>query len=353
MRSLRQFAARLARAAAVLAVGGSPWSCADHAQEDAPRPFDGITFAQACSATETRSVGSISELVASLTHGYAFSTLSIEQMNGVIASTRALDTGDLSSASDSAKRAGYRLIPLRAASDCYLLLEPTETAPPGQALLVYAVHWGRNLVIEAPHVPEDHRTDEEAALLFVRLRAKALVVAGAHRCAVTAPSGCKSSTECGSSGIAVESDPSHAINNAVNAIHLAFRTTDAVTVQLHTNFKPLVNGDILVSNGTHSPIPGTAADAFYAALKAPDVDARSCNDPAAPPVKGAFCGETNTQSLASNGAADQCLGAPVSKGGSAPHRFIHVEQNNQRMDSLDAWTARVGDALGAAVPLTQ
>jgi hypothetical protein len=234
-----------------------------------------------------------------------------------------------------------------------LLLQPTETAPPGQALLVYAVHWGRNLVIEAPHVPEDHRTDEEAALLFIRLRAKALVIAGAHRCAVTTPSGCKASTECGSSGIAVESDPSHSINNTVNAVHLAFRTTDAVTVQLHTNFKPDLNGDILVSNGTHYPISGTAADAFYSALKAPDVDSRSCNIPMAPPPKGAFCGETNTQSLASNGAADQCLGAAGSKGGPVVHRFIHVEQNNQRMDSLDAWAARVGDALATAVPVTR
>jgi hypothetical protein len=143
------------------------------------------------------------------------------------------------------------------------------------------------------------------------------------------------------------------VNNALNAIHLAFRTTEALTLQLHTNFKPHLNGDILVSNGTQYPIPGTVADALYSALKSPDVDARSCNDPTAPPVQGAFCGDTNTQSLASNGAADQCLGAPVSKGAPLGHRFIHVEQNNQRMDSLDAWAARVGDALAAAVPVKQ
>ena len=353
MRSLRQFMARLVGAAGALGAGALPWACAEHAPPPAPTPFDGITLAQACTIPETMSFGSIPAFVASLKHGYSFSTLSLGQMNAVIASTRALDTGDLRSAWESAQEANYRLVPLQVATDCFLLLQPTETAPPGHALLLYAAQWGRNLVIEAPHVPEDHRTDEEGAVLFGKLRAKALVIAGAHRCAVPTPSGCKSSTECGPSGVAFESDASHSINNAVNAIHLAFRTTDAVTVQLHTNFKPALNGDILISNGTHYPIAGTAADAFYLALKAPDVDVRSCNDPSIPSLKGAFCGETNTQSLASNGAADQCLGAPSSRGGPAVHRFIHVEQNNQRMDALDAWAARVGAALGAAVPLSQ
>lgn len=348
----RHLSARLIGATCVLgAAASSSGGCAGQTPADAPTAYDNITVAQACSATDTMSIGSIPDFVASLTHGFAFSTLSIEQMNEVLAATHAIDTGDLRSAAQHAKRAGFRLVSLRAPSDCYLLLQPTDAAPPGQALLVYAVQSDRNLLVEAPHVPEDHRTDEQAALLFVRLRAKALVIAGAHRCAVTTPSGCKASTECGSMGVAVESDPAHSINNAVNAFHLAFRTTDIITLQLHTNFKPDLNGDILVSNGTHYAIPGTVADAFYAAMKAPGVDVRSCNDPSAPVIKGAFCGETNTQSLASNGAADQCLGSAASKGGALGHRFLHVEQNTMRMDSLQEWSARVGDALAAAIPL--
>lgn len=67
-------------------------------------------------------------------------------------------------------------------------------------------------------------------------------------------------------------------------------------------------------------------------------------------MTGAFCGQTNTQSLASNGAADQCLGTSTSTGGAEAHRFVHVEQNSHRMDDLEPWVARLGDALGKAVP---
>jgi hypothetical protein len=326
--------------------------CAEHSPTDTP-VSDTTALADACSRSDTIVVASIPEFVASLQHGFAFSPLSVDQVNGVIAATQALDTGSLSSASSSAARAGYRVAPLRAGSECYVLLQPTDAAPAGQALLAYAPRWTRNLVIEAPHVPEDHRTDAEAALLFVATSAKALVIAGSHRCAVTDPSGCRRSTECGSAGVAVASDPSHSVWNAVNAVHLAFRQTDAITLQLHTNFKPDLNGDVLVSNGTRYAIPGAPADALYQALKAPDIDARSCNDPAMPPTNGAFCGETNAQSLASNGAADQCLGTSSSKGGAQAHRFIHVEQNTQRMDPVEEWSARVGAAVLAAVPPTR
>src|SRR5205807_159445 len=103
-------------------------------------------------------------------------------------------------------------------------------------------------------------TDAEAAILFERLGAKALVFAGAHRCADTTPSGCHSTKQCSSSGVPFTSDLAHATTNALNAVHLAFRSTEAIEVQLHTNFKQLLNGDALVSNGTHNPIPGTVAD---------------------------------------------------------------------------------------------
>ena len=79
----------------------------------------------------------------------------------------------------------------------------------------------------------------------------------------------------------------------------------------------------------------------------------------------------NTEGLASNGAADTCLGAPSSKGTAADHRFIHLEQWRFRMcspaemptdagtgqpsclSSYEAWTTRVGDALAKAVPTTR
>jgi hypothetical protein len=303
-----------------------------------------------CTATNTIRVASIPAYVAGLSHSWSYAPLSLEALNEIMAATRALDAGDVDAATRAAKRASYELVPIATDSACDLLLQPTDAAPPGQARVVYAQAFDRDLVIEAPHVPEDHGTDAEAALLFEGLAAKALIVAGAHRCAVTDSSGCRSSNQCNKVGIPVESDPSHSVRNAVNAMHLAFRNGRATILQLHTNFRPELNGDARISNGTRYAIPGTAADAFFQALQAPEIDARWCNDPAAPPEPSAFCGESNTQGLASNGASDQCLGHPSSAGGAEQHRFIHLEQNNARMDTVDEWTARVQAALAIAVP---
>lgn len=332
-----------------LACGGCSTSAGT---TSAPPPDPSAALAAACSAPDARNAPTISAFVSSLQHGFAYTELTVDQVNAVTAATRALAAGDLATAGQQAQLAGYAVAPLVTASGCYVLLQPTDAAPRGQATLVYASSWDRDLVIEAPHVPEDHRSDEEAALLFVRLRAKAMMIAGAHRCAVATPSGCHVTTECNPSGIAIASDLAHSVLNAINAMHLYFRTTDATILQVHTNFRADLNGDVLVSNGSTYVIPGTVADAFYAALRAPGIDVRSCNDPSAPAIRGAFCGEANTEGLASNGAADQCLGRPSRTGAAGAHRFVHLEQNTARMDTLDTWAVRIGDALATAIPAT-
>ena len=303
-----------------------------------------------CSAPNTEHVASIPEWVAAKKHSWAYEPLSIDALNQVMAAARALDTGDLGTASVAARLGNYELVPLQTDTACLVLLQPTAAAPVGQAQLIYAPGFARDLVIEAPHVPEDHGTDAEAALLFEGLDAKVLILAGAHRCAVTTNSGCRASNQCNKVGIPVESDPAHSVRNAVNAMHLGLRASSSTILQLHTNFRADVNGDARISNGTRYPIPGTAADAFFAALAAPDIDARWCNDPSAPPEAGAFCGESNTQGLASNGAADQCQGRPSAAGGPEQHRFIHLEQSNARMAADGDWTPRIQAALAAAIP---
>ncbi len=303
-----------------------------------------------CSAPSTQRVANISAWVAARLHSWAYEPLSIDALNHLMAATRALDADDLGAASVAARLGAYEVVPLQTDGACLLLLEPTATAPVGQAQLVYARSFARDLVIEAPHVPEDHGTEAEAALLFEGLGAKMLILAGAHRCAVTTDSGCRASNQCNKVGVPVESDPSHSVHNAVNAMHLGLRASSATILQLHTNFRPDVNGDARISNGTRYPIAGTAADAFFKALSAPDVDARWCNDPSAPPEAGAFCGESNTQGLASNGAADQCQGRPSAAGGPEQHRFIHLEQNNAQMTAIGDWSSRIQTALAAAIP---
>jgi hypothetical protein len=287
-----------------------------------------------------------------LKHGFAYQPLSLAQSNAVRSAAHALVAGDVPAARAQASAAGYGVMTLQAGSDCFWAMQPTDAAPPGQALLLVATAWQRDLVIEAPHVPNDNRTDAEAALLFGNVHARALVVAGAQRCAVTSASGCHSNRECGPNGVAVESDPSHSVTNALHAIHLglALGGSQSITLQLHTNVFPNLNGAALVSNGTPYPIPGTAADALYAALQAPDIDVRSCNDAARPIAHGAFCGETNAQSLASNGATDSCTASGSRAGNAAVHRFIHLEQDHQQVEAIDAWSSRVANAIATAIP---
>jgi hypothetical protein len=262
---------------------------------------------------------------------------------------------------EAAAMIDYRVQPLTAAGACYWVLQPNDSRVGHHGTLIYAADWKRNLVIEAPHVPEDHHTDTEAVVLFESLRAKAVIIAGAARCAVTASSGCRPSNECNMEGIPVQSDSSHSVYNSLNAMHLGFRNTDAVLVQLHTNIHPDLNGDALVSNGTHYPAPGSPGEALYRALRAPDVDIRFCND-ATPPAPGAFCGETNVQGLASNGVADTCLGRATSHAAANGSRFIHLEQSSWRtcrknsddplcVDDVSVWTKRVAAAFANAMPV--
>jgi len=315
-----------------------------------------------CAGPAALQATTVRSFVAHLTHSkWRYAPLTIDAMNAVMAATTALDAGDPGAAADAARLGGYQLAPLVAAGACYWTLQPVQDGSAQQATLIYAPSWRRNLVIEAPHVPDDHHTDIEAADLFVRLGAKAVMIAGSQRCSVTTPSGCRDSLECNQTGVAVESDPAHSTDNALHAMHLAFRSTPAVVLQLHTNLRPEINGDALVSNGTHFVIPGTVADAFYAALQAPDIDVRSCNDPQRP-QSGRFCGATNAQGLASNGAADTCLGHASSAGGAAEHRFIHLEQSSWRtcwatntdplcVGNVDTWIERIATALSSALPV--
>src|SRR5262249_24992660 len=125
----------------------------------------------------------------------------------------------------------------------------------------------------------------------------------------------------------------------------------SIALQLHTNVYPSLNGDARISNGTRHPIAGTAADAFYAAFRPLGVDVRTCNDPLQQPPAGAFCGEGNTQSLASNGATDQCMGYVSSGGPPSLHRFVQLEQNPSRLNDLGPWADAIAAAVDAAIPI--
>jgi len=287
---------------------------------------------------------SLEEYVAKLPHGLEFDPLTPAQVDAAAHAATAVADGD-ADADARASAGGYAIATLRTHTECFTLLTPAPNAPRGQATLVLRAGWKRDLLLEAPHIPFDGNTDAEAALLFDALGARALLLAGAQRCASTTASGCHVNTECPAK-ISLISDPSHSVDTAFHGMHVGLAVPPRATlaVQLHTNLVPADNGDILVSNGTR----GTSArvQALYAALTAAgsSVDARNCGDPKVPST--ALCGTMNTQALASNGASNACTGAA----GTARDQFLHIEQHSRRLDDVHAWSLLVGNALAEALP---
>jgi hypothetical protein len=310
-------------------------SCPDVAK-DATFPCDPTPDAVAAS--------SLSCFVARLPHGTDFDPLSPPQLDAAGRAARALVDNDLPSARDRANAVGYQVVRLRTPTECYWALTPPSGAPRGQATLVVRDAWARDLVIEAPHVPFDGNTDAESALVFESTRARALLVAGAQRCASTEKSGCNANSQCGSS--AKESDPSHSVHTAFHGMHVGIATAPQTTVavQFHTNVGLSLNGNILVSNGTRNPSP--RSQKLFDALVARGVDPKTCNDPAKPVGDGAYCGTTSAQALASNGVADACGGSATS----TSDHFLHLEQNSRKLDDVAGWSASVGQAISDAFP---
>lgn len=305
-----------------------------------------------CSAADAVQSSSVRAFVASQQHGDAFVPLDAAQMGAVGAAATALMTDDIEGARAHAQAAGFRASALVTPGECFWLLAPTSSAPAGQALLIVRRGWHRDLVVEAPHVPNDGNTDREAAVVFDGVGARALILAGAQRCASTANSGCFASTQCNAQGIPVESDPSHSIHTAFHAIHLAIAANGApsMTLQLHTNLELQLNGDARLSNGTRLGTAGPHVQALYQTLLSGGGDIRSCNDAANPAPSGAFCGETNSQALATNGASPpECNRTATA----ANDRFLHLEQASAHLQNeLDAWSSRITGAVATALAAT-
>jgi hypothetical protein len=318
---------------------------------DAPVSADAPS-ADPCADPQAIHAASVRDFVATLPHTDAFANLDDNQLAAVGAAARALLDGDAATASTQAAAVGYHVTALATPAECFLVLAPTATAPAGQATLVVRPNWHRDLVVEAPHVPNDGNTDLEGAIVFATTGARALVIAGARRCASAIDSGCLASTECSASGTPYESDPAHSLRTALHGMHLgiAVGAGASLSLQLHTNLEPTINGDARASDGTKLAA-GPHAQAFYTALAAGGGDIRSCNDAANPPPSTAFCGTINSQGLATNAApTPACTHVATTSN----DQFLHLEQASAHLQNeLDAWSMRIAQAVTTALPATR
>src|SRR5262245_13949474 len=84
----------------------------------------------------------------------------------------------------------------------YLLREKSGVRPRGWGLYAINLHGTRSIVIETPHPTADSGTEVEGAAFFLGLSARALLIAGTHRCANTQVSPCSGTTSaCSDTGV--------------------------------------------------------------------------------------------------------------------------------------------------------
>src|SRR5262245_24874985 len=103
---------------------------------------------------------------------------------------------------EHAALAGYELC----AEEELVLLRPVKSGF-GQPVLAIRRRIARALIIEVPHTVTDYGTLDQGVAAFTALKARALIVAGAHRCASSTASACDGATAvCGASGAFRTSD---------------------------------------------------------------------------------------------------------------------------------------------------
>lgn len=192
----------------------------------------------------------------------------LEQMVAWSAVVEAASRNDLDTACRLVAAQGFpyqvvEFTDLPNASERVVLLREREPVTTGWGTYVLRPDAARDVLIEVPHPLTDSRTRSQGVVLFRSLSAKGLLMAGAHRCANSAPANCGGTTiVCGPIGPYRESDVAHATQTMFQAAHQALAPCagESLTIQLHGNSLSTCP-DLFISNG--STQPGEVSRALY------------------------------------------------------------------------------------------
>jgi hypothetical protein len=276
----------------------------------------------------------ILELLFDAPHRTADSLMAMPAIDAVekpfAAALEAAASGDLAAAHRHAGAAGYAVIEASEGGRRYVLLMESDRAGIGPTVAV-AADPVRDVIVEAPHPVIDRYSERQASVLFLALGARALVIAGANRCAAKAETPCSGKTRvCGDGNNPYRaSDPAH---NPATLFHVAHRIFERRWPQ-SVVFQPhgFANGGspvwFVISDGSAEKRPGDAMltgrvrDALRETLGRER--AVSCQDPDDRGIKTRWlCATTTVQGRDLNGSADACRSdAPYASG-----RFLHIEQ---------------------------
>lgn len=265
-----------------------------------------------------------------------------ETLASITASLQTLAGGDEALAAEHASLAGYELC--RDADEDVVLWRPA-IAGEGAPLIALRLGDARPLILEAPHSFSDEGTQDQAVMIFEALGARAMIVAGTHRCADPDPSGCDGETSVcdGVPRPYRESDMAHNDHSVFQLAHeiLSHHFAEDLVISLHG-----MNADgVILSDGTTLP---TSPESFVAQLSValaenfPDQPVTVCNAWGSASTTEHLCGTTNVQGRSLNGALGEACIKPAS---GSSGRFLHFEQSKV----IRAETARVIAALDRIV----
>ena len=138
----------------------------------------------------------------------------------------------------------------------YLIREKPDMTPRGWGLYAINLQSSRSIVLEIPHPIADARTETEGAAFFLELSARALIIAGTHRCANLSSSLCSGKTSVCSDPAPPEpyriSDAAHSKGHLFQVAHETLLDSNValVAVALHGFARRGSDPHAFVSDGT-------------------------------------------------------------------------------------------------------
>lgn len=254
--------------------------------------------------------------------------------------------GDIDAALTGARACGYELCYLHDESHdkVYMVARETEDRPRGLGTFIVNLDYDRNVIVAVPHPRYDLNTPGQGRKVFEGLGARALYIAGTHRCANREASPCSGKTGActDTRGAYRISDAAHFSRTFLQAAHAAALKLESAPVALSLHGMSSKEVDVVLSDGTRAPAAsGALVIRLRDRLVSRGVPVACCNRPE--DSRQALCGTTNVQGRLYNGSEDPC-GTRATR---AAGRFLHLEQSR----GIRRDPSRLIEALKAVLPV--
>lgn len=278
----------------------------------------------------------------------AFIAPPADQLDGFRLTMQQLLLGDVASAINGLDALNYDLNSLNDDSGkTYLVAQERSTGFRGLGTYLVDLNYARNIIVEVPHPIFDKNTPEEGSDIFQGLAARALFIAGTHRCAnLRTESGCSGRTKaCGGGSIPVRiSDAPHFTGNFMYAGHSAALQLDPQPISLNLHGNESERVAVTLSDGTlfagrRTDLVQQLRRALAARIGRKKV--KSCNWPSDGLTAANLCGTTNAQGRLSNGSPEACRRNAASASG----LFLHIEQHQNIRDDPSLLIQALQDVL--------